>query len=88
MFDFERLEVYTKAKQFNAVVSSFLEQTKVSKNKKDQLERAAFSIMLNIAEGTGRFTKPDKKNFYIIARGSVHLSVSSLKILSSKIIVN
>ena len=27
--------------------------------------------MLNIAEGSGRFTKPDKRNFYIIARGSV-----------------
>ena len=61
MFDFEKLEVYSKAKQFNITVSSFLEQTKVNKNKKDQLERAAFSIMLNIAEGTGRFTKPDKE---------------------------
>ena len=27
--------------------------------------------MLNIAEGSGRFTKPDKRNFYIFARGSV-----------------
>ena len=70
MFDFEKLEVYSKAKVFNSAVSLFLENVKVSKNKKDQLERAAFSIMLNIAEGTGRFTKPDKKNFYIIARGS------------------
>lgn len=26
--------------------------------------------MLNIAEGSGRFTKPDKRNFYVIARGS------------------
>ncbi|MFW6046910.1 MAG: four helix bundle protein, partial [Candidatus Woesearchaeota archaeon] len=24
----------------------------------------------NIAEGSGRFTKPDKRNFYIISRGS------------------
>jgi four helix bundle protein len=70
MFDFEKLEVYSKAKVFNSAVSLFLENVKISKNKKDQLERAAFSIMLNIAEGTGRFTKPDKKNFYIIARGS------------------
>jgi four helix bundle protein len=70
MFDFEKLEVYSKAKVFNSAVSLFIENVRVSKNKKDQLERAAFSIMLNIAEGTGRFTKPDKKNFYIIARGS------------------
>ena len=69
-FDFEKLEVYLKAKIFNSKVGLFLESTKVSKNKKDQLERAAFSIMLNIAEGSGRFTKPDKRNFYIIARGS------------------
>jgi four helix bundle protein len=27
--------------------------------------------MLNIAEGSGRFTKPDKRNFYVISRGSV-----------------
>ncbi len=26
--------------------------------------------MLNISEGSGRFTKPDKRNFYVIARGS------------------
>jgi four helix bundle protein len=70
MFDIEKLEVYSKAKQFNREISLFLEQADISKNKKDQLERAAFSIMLNIAEGAGRFTKPDKKNFYIIARGS------------------
>jgi four helix bundle protein len=70
MFDFEKLEVYSRAKLFNSAISLFLENANISKNKNDQLERAAFSIMLNIAEGTGRFTRPDKKNFYIIARGS------------------
>ena len=36
MFDFEKLEVYAKAKKFDAAVSSFLKDAKVSKNKKDQ----------------------------------------------------
>ncbi len=87
MFDFEKLEVYSKAKQFNVVVSLFLENAKVSKNKKDQLERAAFSIMLNIAEGTGRFTKPDKKNFYIIARGSAFECVAIFDYLSDQNVI-
>jgi four helix bundle protein len=88
MFDFEKLEVYSKAKQFNSAVSLFLESAKVSKNKKDQLERAAFSIMLNIAEGSGRFTKPDKRNFYIIARGSAFECVAIFDYLSDQKIVD
>lgn len=71
MFDFEKLTVYKKAKTFNKSVSIFLESTKVDRVTHDQLRRASFSIMLNIAEGSGRFTKPDKRNFYVIARGSV-----------------
>lgn len=71
MFDFEKLEVYNKAKHFNVKVSEFLKNNKTDKATKDQLRRASFSIMLNIAEGSGRFTKPDKRNFYVIARGSV-----------------
>ena len=70
MFDFEKLEVYKKAKAFNKSVSCLLSGKNVDRVTHDQLRRASFSIMLNIAEGSGRFTKPDKRNFYIIARGS------------------
>jgi len=70
MFDFEKLTVYTKAKVFNKSVTNFLKKSKVDSTTKGQLRRASFSIMLNIAEGSGRFTKPDKRNFYVIARGS------------------
>ncbi|MEX1001360.1 MAG: four helix bundle protein [Crocinitomicaceae bacterium] len=76
MFDFEKLEVYVKAKKFNKSVTQFLETSKIDKTTKDQLRRASFSIMLNIAEGSGRFTKPDKRNFYVISRGSVFECVS------------
>jgi four helix bundle protein len=46
----------------------------------DQLNRAALSISANIAEGNGRFTKPDRKNFFGIARGSVQKCVPLLEL--------
>ncbi|MEO1051653.1 MAG: four helix bundle protein [Bacteroidota bacterium] len=76
MFDFEKLQVYSKTKEFNRRVTPFLESSSVDRTTHNQLRRAAFSIMLNIAEGAGRFTKPDKRNFYVIARGSAFECVS------------
>ncbi|MFM7865392.1 MAG: four helix bundle protein [Planctomycetaceae bacterium] len=46
----------------------------------DQLNRSALSISANIAEGNGRFTKPDRKNFFGIARGSVQECVPLLEL--------
>lgn len=46
----------------------------------DQLNRAALSISANIAEGNGRFTQPDRKNFFGIARGSVQECVPLLEL--------
>ncbi|MFH1390248.1 MAG: four helix bundle protein [Candidatus Margulisiibacteriota bacterium] len=50
----------------------------------DQINRAAISISLNIAEGNGRFTQKDRNNFFYIARGSAFECVPLLKILSAK----
>lgn len=80
MFDFEKLEVYLKAKVYHRQISGLVMKLKLSASEKDQLRRASFSIVLNIAEGSGRFTKPDKRNFYIIARGSVFETVAILEI--------
>ena len=52
MFDFEKLEVYQKAKKFNALVYHFLQKNpNIDTVTRNQFRRASFSIMLNIAEG-------------------------------------
>ena len=70
LFDLEKLTVYTRSKEFNRKIYEFLKFSQLDRTTNDQLRRASFSIMLNIAEGSGRFSRADKKNFYIIARGS------------------
>lgn len=48
---------------------------------KDQLARASLSIVLNIAEGSGKMTNPDRKRFYAIAMGSLRETQAILQIL-------
>ena len=82
MFDFENLEVYKKAKAFNSIVrKAILIPGSLDAATKNQLRRASLSIVLNIAEGTSRFSKPDRKNFCIIARGSVFECVAIFDVL-------
>ncbi len=81
MFDFEKLTVYTKAKLYNKEISKFLKEARPDTTTKNQLKRSSLSIVLNIAEGTGRNSNPDKRNFYIISRGSVFECVAILDIM-------
>jgi four helix bundle protein len=57
----ERLIVYQTSLSFLARGKSHIA---------DQLSRAATSITLNIAEGAGKFSRPDKRRYYLIALGS------------------
>ena len=81
MFLFEKLDVYQKSLTLSAEVYEFLKMVNIDKILKNQLQRAITSITLNIAEGSGRFTRKDKKNFYINARGSILECVAIFQIL-------
>ena len=69
-FDHEKLHAYQKALQFAAWSETILERVPKSAAVHNQLDRARTSIVLNIPEGNGRFTPPDRCKFFDVARGS------------------
>ncbi len=82
MFDFEKLNVYKKAKELNREVLKFLKERKqIDSYLRDQLRRASISVVINIAEESGKYSKADKKNYYTISRGSVYECVSLFEII-------
>lgn len=81
VFAFEKLIVYQKAIDFSdAICTKTVGFPRGYGFLTDQLNRAALSIAANIAEGNGRFTKPDRRNFFGIARGSVQECVPLLEL--------
>ncbi|MCF8225228.1 MAG: four helix bundle protein [Bacteroidales bacterium] len=84
MFDFEKLVVYQKAKTFNKGIREFLKDAKLDPTTIDQLRRASFSIVLNLAEGSGIFSKADRRNFFVIARSSIFECVAILDVIKDE----
>lgn len=80
MFDFEKLDVYQVIRGNNSRVLKFIfSHPTLDLYLKDQWKSASMSILLNLAEGTGRMNNTDKKHFLTISRGSVFESVAILE---------
>jgi len=79
--DHQRLDVYAVALDFNQLVAP-LAPTRGDGYLRDQLKRAGLSIVLNIAEGAGRFSPRDKARFYSMARGSACECAAILDVLA------
>lgn len=80
-FTFEKLLVYQKSVDFADQVCQATEEFPRGYGFLiDQLNRASVSVAANIAEGNGRFTKADRRNFFGIARGSVQECVPLLEL--------
>jgi four helix bundle protein len=70
-FDHEQLDVYQSSLKFIIMSARIIEALPVGRSHlADQLHRAAVSITLNIAEGSGEFSKGDKARFYRMAKRS------------------
>ena len=54
---------------------------------KNQLERSSLSVCLNLAEGSGKTSKPDRKRFYSIAMGSLREVEACLDLIDDKEII-
>ena len=88
-FSFEKLVVYRRAIDFSDAVCDATEQFPRGYGfLVDQLNRASLSIAANIAEGNGRFTKADRRNFFGIARGSLQECVPLLELARRRRIIH
>ena len=78
--DFEKLDVYRIALEFQVLAASIVLPGR-RRELRDQLERAALSIVLNTAEGAGRVGAADKARFFAMARGSAMECAAVLDVL-------
>lgn len=85
MLSYQKLEVYKKAFLLNQKIYTLIkENPKIPAYAKNQLGRASLSVVLNIAEGSAKFTKKDRRSFFVIARGSVFESAAMIDILHAE----
>lgn len=79
--DHEKLDVYQIALEFVGHVGEVLERFPSGKHSTaDQLGRAATSVVLNIAEGAGEFSRAEKARFYRMAKRSATECAAALDV--------
>jgi four helix bundle protein len=88
-FDFEKWDVYRAALEFIIVVKDVVEgMPRGSGYLIDQLQRAATSVPLNIAEGAGEHALDEKARFYRMAKRSATECASILGVCRQLQLIN
>jgi four helix bundle protein len=89
MFDFEKFKVFGKADEYCLLVRAFIRTTrKLERFERDQLGRSALSVVANIAEGNVMISKKAKKNYFLIAKGSLSENQAILRIMKKENILD
>ena len=83
-FDHEKLNVYHESLKFAGWCETIFERIPARAAIYSQLDRARTSIPLNIAEGNGKFTAPDRCRFFDTAWGSSLECAACLDLLFTK----
>src|SRR5271170_6775002 len=83
-FDLEKLEVYQESLAFVSWLEPLLQKLPKSIAVCDQLDRASTSIVLNLAEGNGKYTAADRRRFFDNSRGSALECAAALDVLVAK----
>lgn len=86
-FDHEKLKVYQLALRFNEFCNNVSRRIPKS-DIRDQLERASNSIVLNIAEGNGKYSKKDRCRYFDTSFGSSLESASCFDILFTRKLIS
>ena len=84
---YKDLIVWQKSIEFASIVIDHAENLASSRKHyrlMEQLEAAATSIPMNIAEGKGRYSTKEYKHFLMIARGSLYETMTLLEIFQLK----
>ena len=81
-FGHERLDVYVLALKYVAWAFAVCRRLKgLHKNARDQLLRSSQAMPLNIAEGNGKATQPERRRYFEIARASALESAATQDVL-------
>ena len=83
-FAHEKLDVYQEAIAFVAWLSNILDKLDRIGDVKDQLDRASTSVVLNIAEGNGKYGPKDRCRFFDTAHASALECAGGLDVLVAK----
>jgi four helix bundle protein len=80
--DFEEFPIYRECLELIKDIKILTSKVKDYKYAflNDQIRRSTSSILLNIAEGSGKWRKKDKSNFYRVSKGSAFESIAIIEL--------